>query len=84
MTAGVVAPPPTAAHSPSAARRLAAGFAELLVQVETDCQRQGCGADCEFAAAAPRVAVQAAGLVRDFGAAGRPVPDPPPPGRAAR
>ncbi len=54
-------------HASAAVRQLASGFAELLVEVEAGCQRDGCGPGCDLRAAVARVAISAAELARELG-----------------
>jgi hypothetical protein len=56
----------TEPQAPAVAGKLASALAELAIQVEADCQAQGCAADCELARAARRVAVSAAALAHDW------------------
>lgn len=57
---------PTPLCSPTAARRLATGFAELLVEVEGRCAADGCGPDCEVRRAVAKVAVSASSLAHQL------------------
>ena len=56
----------TPLHSPTAARRLATGFAELLVEVEGRCASEGCGPDCQLRRSVAKVAVSASMLAHQL------------------
>ena len=51
---------------PIAAADLGRTMAAFLVEVESDCERDGCAPDCEVAVAARKLAVVAAALERDM------------------
>lgn len=70
ITAPALHPAPLRLRAPAAAGELAAAFAELAVQVEAGCQRDGCAPDCALAQAARKVAVSAAALAREWAAEG--------------
>ena len=53
-------------HAPAAARQLASGWAELLVEVQAQCEADHCGPGCEVRVAVAKVAVSAATLARDL------------------
>lgn len=55
-------------RAPAAARRLADGCARLLVEVEAQCEREGCAPGCPLARVVRRVAISAGELSREWGA----------------